>query len=312
MAMYVIGVDGGGTKTLGAIAKEDGVVLAQTEVGSTNHHSNPIETVRGNLDALISNLLHAVGAKPEDVQCICLGMAGVDRPEDKPLIKGIIAEFLPVANCIPVNDAIIALVGGALRPFGIICISGTGSIAFGVNREEQSARAGGWGHILGDEGSGYMVGLRGLRAVCRAHDGRTGSTILREVILNHLSLERPEQLLGWTKQIQASKAEIGALSRLVFDAAEQGDEIAMQILREEAAELSEAVRAVAGKLFPNDSDFQIVVGGGNLRKSKVYFPLFEAAVAKYLPGVKVIRPEREPVEGAVLYALQQLGKPVAK
>src|SRR5438046_3119150 len=102
-----IGVDGGGTKTLGAIAGADGIIVSQTEVGSTNHHSNPIATVRENLGALIANLLRAGDAKPEDVKCICLGMAGVDRPEDKPLIQGIIREFLPSANCVAVNDGLI-------------------------------------------------------------------------------------------------------------------------------------------------------------------------------------------------------------
>lgn len=309
MAQYVIGVDGGGTKTLGAIAQLDGKVLAQYEVGSTNHHSNPLSVVRGNLEELAKKLLEAVGGNASEVECICLGMAGVDRPEDKPLITGMIAEILPAAKCVPVNDAVIGLVGGAGKPFGIVVIGGTGSIAFGMDRNGRRARAGGWGHILGDEGSGYVIGLRGLRAVCRAHDHRTGPTALRDIVLNHLGLERPEQLLGWIKEIQASKAEIGSLSRLVYQAYEQGDEIASQILHEESAELAEAARAVAEELFPDESDYQIVVGGGNLRKSQIYFSLFQEAVSKRLPGVEVIRPKGEPVEGAVIYALESVNKP---
>jgi N-acetylglucosamine kinase-like BadF-type ATPase len=308
MARFVIGVDGGGTKTLGAISGEDGKIFAQTEVGSTNHHSNPIETVRGNLNDLVSSLLKSAGASAEDVACICLGMAGVDRPEDKPLITNMVHEFLPKAEVIPVNDGVIALVGGALKPFGIIVISGTGSIAFGINKQEQRARSGGWGHILGDEGSGYVIGLRGLRAVCRAHDGRAkSSTALRDIVLRHLGIERPEQILGWVKANQGSKAEIGALSRLVFEAHEQGDATATQILKEEAVELAEAARAVAENIFHGESGYQIVVGGGNLRKSQAYFDLFKAAVAERLPGINVIRPRREPVEGAVIYALQNIG-----
>lgn len=124
-----------------------------------------------------------------------------------------------------------------------------------------------------------------------------------------LYLERPEQLLGWIKEIQASKAEIGSLSRLVYQAYEQGDEIASQILHEESTELAEAARAVAEELFPGESDYQIVVGGGNLRKSQIYFSLFQEAVSKRLPGVEVIRPKGEPVEGAVIYALESVNKP---
>jgi N-acetylglucosamine kinase-like BadF-type ATPase len=306
VARHVIGVDGGGTKTLGAIAGEDGKTLSQSEVGSTNHHSNPIEVVRGNLDALIGNLVQAAGVNRADVACICLGMAGVDRPDDKALVKGMIAELLPAAECVPINDGMIALIGGTLKACGIIVISGTGSIAVGMNEAGQRERSGGWGHILGDEGSGYMIGLRGLRAVVRAHDGRTGPTALREIVLGHFGFDRPEQILGWTKQIQGSKAEIGALSRLVFQAHERGDAIATQILREESVELADAARAVATKLFKPGSSYEIVVGGGNLRKCPAYFEMFREALATRLPGVPVILPRREPVDGAVLHALHSL------
>ena len=308
MGQFYIGVDGGGTKTLGAIAKEDGVILAQLEVGSTNHQSNPMEFVRGNLDHLITHLLTEVKAEPDDVACICLGMAGVDRPEDKKLVKALIAEFLPNSECISVNDGVIALVGGANRPVGIIVIAGTGSIAFGFNEAGDHSRGGGWGNVLGDEGSGYALGLRAMRAVMRAHDGRTPPTRLREVVLQHFSLDRPEQLLGWVKEHLTNKSDIAALSRLLFVAVEQGDEIATKIMHEEAEELALAAFAVAGRLFPNRSDFEVVVGGGNLRKSQVYFDAFKKALSLRLPGVGVIRPQREPVEGAVIHAIQQTVK----
>ncbi|MBX7246351.1 MAG: hypothetical protein K1X53_12715 [Candidatus Sumerlaeaceae bacterium] len=310
MRRYVIGVDGGGTKTLGAIAlATDGVVLAQNEVGSTNHHSNPIEFVRGNLEALFNNLLHAVGGKPEDVDMVCLGMAGVDRPEDKPLIRGLVSQFLPSARCEPVNDAIIALMGGALKPLGVIVIAGTGSIAFGVNGAGERARAGGWGNVLGDEGSGYAIGLRGLRAAMRSADGRIAPTALKDIILKHFNFDRVEQILGWVKENQGSKAEIAALSRLVFEAHAAGDALATEILQGEAAELVMAVKAIAGKLFPGNNDFPIVVAGGNLRKSKAYFEMFEAGIGKELPGARVLQPQREPVEGAVLYAIELMKQP---
>ena len=308
MGQYYIGVDGGGTKTLGAIAKEDGVILAQLEVGSTNYQSNPMEFVRGNLEKLITYLLSEVKADPSDVACICLGMAGVDRPEDKKIVKALIAEFLPESECISVNDGVIALVGGANRPVGIIVISGTGSIAFGFNEAGDLARSGGWGNVLGDEGSGYGLGLRALRAVVRAHDGRMPPTKLREVVLGHFGLDRPEQVLPWVKEHMTNKADIAALSRLIFVGVEQGDETAKTIMLEEAEELALAASSVAGRLFPNRSDFDIVVGGGNLRKSQVYFDAFKQAVSARLPGVGVKRPQREPVEGAVLHAIQQTVK----
>lgn len=304
MADYVIGIDGGGTKTLGAIAGNDGKVIAQYEVGSTNPHSNPLDIVRANLKALTENLLRQANARAKDVKAICLGMAGVDRPEDKPMVKNLVNEFLPEADVLPVNDGVIALTGGALRPFGIIVISGTGSIAFGINEKGERVRAGGWGHILGDEGSGYTIALRGLREIMRSHDGRTPATRLQDLVLSQLKLERPDQLLGWIRDINASKAEIAALSRLVHQAATEGDETAARILNEEAEELAEIVEAVSRKLFQAEQrDYEVIVAGGNLRKADGFFGMFTDALAKRLPGIMVSRPRSEPVEGAVILAL---------
>lgn len=304
MADYVIGIDGGGTKTLGAIANTSGDILAQYEVGSTNPHSNSMDVVRENLGKLTSELLSASGAAPDDVKAICLGMAGVDRPEDKPMVQNLVNEFLPSAQVLPVNDGVIALTGGALRPFGIICISGTGSIAFGINENGERIRAGGWGHILGDEGSGYTLALRALRAIMHAHDQRIAPTRLQQLILDHLHLERPEQLLGWIRDINANKAEIAGLSRLVHQAATEGDAVANEILVSEAAELADIVKAVSRRLFPNgETNYEVIVSGGNLRKADQYFNLFREALAAELPGINITRPRKEPVEGAVILAL---------
>lgn len=304
MADYVIGIDGGGTKTLGAIANAEGEILSQFEVGSTNPHSNSLDVVRENLGKLTAKLVADANCTAEDVKAICLGMAGVDRPEDKPMITDLVHEFLPNAEVLPVNDGVIALTGGALRPFGIIVISGTGSISFGINEKGERVRAGGWGHILGDEGSGYTIALRALRAIMRAHDGRIEPTSLQKSILEHLHLERPDQLLGWIRDINANKAEIAALSRLIHQAAANGDPVAVEILESEAEELAEIVEAVSRKLFLNgETNYEIIVAGGNLRKADQYFGMFQKALAKRLPEINIMRPRKEPVEGAVILAL---------
>lgn len=307
MANFVIGIDGGGTKTLGAIAADDGKVIAQYEVGSSNPHSNSLDVVRANLKKLSEQLLADAGARPEDVKAICLGMAGVDRPEDKPMVKNLVNEFLPEADVLPVNDGVIALTGGALRPFGIIVISGTGSISFGINEKGERVRAGGWGHILGDEGSGYTIALRGLRAIMHALDERIPPTQLKGLMLGHLNLERPEQLLGWIRDTQPNKADYAAMSKLVHQAANQGDDAATKILTEEADQLADIATAVSRRLFtPDQKDYEIIVAGGNLRKADQFFKMFTDKLAGRLPGITVTRPRKEPVEGAVILALDLL------
>jgi N-acetylglucosamine kinase-like BadF-type ATPase len=304
---YVIGVDGGGTKTLGVIADEKGDELARTEVGSSNIHSNPKEVVKKNLHQLISELLAKAKAGKEAIGVICLGLAGAGREKEREMIRAMVAEALPQTKIFPVTDALIALIGGTLKPFGIIVIAGTGSIALGINKEGKEGRAGGWGHILGDEGSGYMISLKALRAVCRAHDGRAKGTKLKGLILRHLNLEKPEDLIMWTRDVQADKATIGALSPLVVQAFNDGDEVAKQILEEESAELALAANAVLTKLFSlADKDVEIVVGGGNLRKSSEYFGMFQAKMRACAQSVPVIQPKDEPVVGAKIYALSKL------
>jgi N-acetylglucosamine kinase len=237
-------------------------------------------------------------------------MAGVDRPEDHKLISGLVQEILPTSSILLDNDGVIALKGGSSTGTGIIVISGTGSIALGMNEHGDRARAGGWGNVLGDEGSGYSIALKGLRSVCRAHDGREPATELTNLITAHLDIPDAIGILGWIKKNNAAKDQIAALSRLVFEAAARGDARANQILAEEAAELALAAKAVASRIFAHaDSEsYEIVVAGGNLRHSQVFFDLFRNAVHRYLPNVAVVQPRQEPVMGAVLMALQDVTK----
>lgn len=304
---YVIGVDGGGTKTVGLLADETGGVLANAKAGASNAHAMPLNVVKKNLSSLISQLTSAAGIEPHQVAGICLGLAGIDRPADKVLISNIVAEFLPSAKILAMNDSVIALMGGCLKPYGIIVIAGTGSIAYGINKQEDDVRAGGWGHILGDEGSGYAIGLKSLRAICRAYDGRGPETNLKELILKALTLNMPEDLIGWVKEIDGDKATIGGLAPLVFQAFEQGDKVAKEILDEESYELALTADAVRRKLFaPDDRSFEIVVGGSSLRKSQSYLDLFRSQIGKLVPGVNVLLPKEEPVVGAKMHILNNL------
>jgi N-acetylglucosamine kinase-like BadF-type ATPase len=312
MTHYYIGVDGGGTKTSGVLADDKGEILARAETGSSNHYSNPIEVVKGNLSELFTRLFDQVQGSRDRLGAVGLGMAGVDRPADHELISGILKDLLPGVPFRLDNDGVIALKGGSSTGVGIIVISGTGSIALGLNGAGDRARAGGWGNVLGDEGSGYSIALKGLRAVCRAHDGRISATKLSALIYQHLGVDDATGVLGWIKQVQAAKDQIAALSRQVFEAAEEGDACALEILKEEAEELGLAVEAVAKKLFPKDRGeaYDVVVAGGNLRHSARFFGLFQSAVSQSLlgstqarlPGVPVVQPAKEPVEGALVLA----------
>ena len=119
---------------------------------------------------------------------ICLGIAGVDRPDDSVIVAGIMRRIGAHARTLVVNDALVALEAGAPGAPGVVIISGTGSIAYGRNANNEGARAGGWGHVLGDEGSGYWIGRAALRAVLREADRRGPRTALTPLLLQHFGV----------------------------------------------------------------------------------------------------------------------------
>ena len=171
--MHSIGIDGGGTKTVGILTVATGERIVRTEAGPSNYHVvSAKEKTQEVLATVIANLFEQAKLPPTSNTAFCLGMAGLGRAEDRGVI-GRICDALGVRkNRILTHDAHIALVGGIGKPEGVIIISGTGSIVYGINAHGEETRAGGWGYLLGDEGSGYDIALKGLQAVARAADGR--------------------------------------------------------------------------------------------------------------------------------------------
>ena len=167
--IHVLGIDAGGTKTVCHLADESGTLIAEARGPGANLQA------AGELQ--VEKVLHdvmaeAVGSRDVVPAAICLGIAGVDRPEDSVIVAGIMRRIGAHARTLVVNDALVALEAGAPGRPGVVIISGTGSIAYGRNANNEGARAGGWGHVLGDEGSGYWIGRAALRAVLRESDRR--------------------------------------------------------------------------------------------------------------------------------------------
>src|SRR5687768_13904843 len=153
--IHVLGIDAGGTKTVCQLADENGEVLAEARRGGAN-----LQAV-GELE--VEKVLHevmeeALGDSEIRPSAICLGIAGVDRQDDARVVREIMKRIGYKARVLVVNDALVALEAGAPDRPGVVVIAGTGSIAYGRNSQGQAARAGGWGYMLGDEGSGYWIG----------------------------------------------------------------------------------------------------------------------------------------------------------
>jgi N-acetylglucosamine kinase len=315
----VIGVDGGGSKTACRVAATDGTLLAEGAAGPSNY-----QTVghAGALASLATSIEAAAGdaGRPLHVAGLCLALAGVDRPADLAALRRVAEALLErplpgvtwgmgVDQVVIVNDATAALVGGTGHPFGVVCVAGTGSIAFGVNRAGERARAGGWGHLLGDEGSGYAIGLEALRAVCRAGDGRGPRTALTDLVLERCGLREPSGLIGlayggW------GPADVAGLAPCVGAASDVGDAVAHGILDRAGAELALAAHSVAtrlGFLDPGAGPFQVVTSGGLWEGLPRLRSRFGAALREGAPAAQVMAPRETPAAGAVRLALQAAG-----
>lgn len=298
--MHSIGIDGGGTKTVGILTAATGERIARTEAGPSNYHVVGEEKTQEVLATVIANLFEQAGLPPTSDTAFCLGMAGLGRAEDRGVI-GRICDALGVRkNRILTHDAHIALVGGIGKPEGVIIISGTGSIVYGINAHGEEARAGGWGYLLGDEGSGYDIALKGLQAVARAADGRTEPTALTALVLEKLGLDTPGELIRWTHA--ASRDVIAQLAEVIFRAAERGDRSARQIVTTAADELACAASVVLKRLAFTEPP-HIVLSGGNL----VHQPLFVEELRSRLTA-PVMLPKHEPAVGAMLLAREKLGR----
>jgi N-acetylglucosamine kinase-like BadF-type ATPase len=247
----------------------------------------------------------AIGDRLIVPTAICLGIAGVDRPDDSAIVRAIMKRIGYKARVLVVNDALVALEAGAPRQPGVVVISGTGSICYGRNAAGEAARSGGWGYVLGDEGSGYWIGRAALRAVLRQADRRGPATALTPMLLEHFGVEQPQGLIHEVYHTNLKPAAIGALARSVQSAFAVGDEAAIGILRGAANELESSALSVARRLGMVGQPFTFILAGGIFRA----VPWLQEELQRRLPvaapraGVRLL--DVEPAAGAVALALEE-------
>ncbi|MBW4625746.1 MAG: N-acetylglucosamine kinase [Brasilonema octagenarum HA4186-MV1] len=319
---YVLGIDGGGSKTVCLLIDDKGKVLGRGEAGASNYQSIGTEATLQSIKSAIYTAVVEAQKLIDNIkiEAICIGLAGVGRPEDIEVVKGIVQELqnsslLPItwelsaSNIIICHDALIALVGGVGYPVGIVVAAGTGSIVFGRNHNGQTKRVGGWGYLLGDEGSAYQIAVGGMQAALKAYDGREMSTSLVEAFKQSLELATIEDLIEVIYRRGWGVKEIAALAPIVDNVAAYGDEVAQKIIDDAAKELIKATSTVIEALFSNNERFEVVTTGSVWQGKSRIHDKFTASVLTMFPSAKVIFPRHEPALGAGLLALQSLTLP---
>jgi N-acetylglucosamine kinase-like BadF-type ATPase len=300
--MYVLGIDAGGTKTVGYLADAEGRIVGEGRGGGANLQAH------GELE--VEKVLHGVieaayGDRSIQPAAVCLGVAGVDRAEDDRIVRGIMRRLGFRSHTLVVNDAFVALVAGVKDDPGIVLIAGTGSIAYGVSGAGLAARAGGWGYVLGDEGSGYWIGREALAAVVREADGRGPRTRLTPMVLGHFKLPQAPGLVREVYDKGLRKQAIAALGPIVEAARAEGDVVASEILHTASAELTRAAASVIERLHMRGDAFRAVVSGGMFHVIPWLVTDVTRRLAEVAPRAEVTRLDVEPAIGAVYLAMKE-------
>jgi glucosamine kinase len=299
---YLIGIDGGGTKTDCAIADLSGKIINEISGKPSNFLVIGVEEAVENLFALIEENLFALEGDFADVKQIVIGVAGAGREEDAKLLEKSFKDYadqerIHFKGVKVLSDAHIALEGAFPNLAGCILIAGTGSILFGKDEKGTIHRVGGFGRLIGDEGSGYSIGRKALNAVSKASDGRGEETMISELLDAKMKSGSSASIIN---KVYNEKLDVASVAKIVIEAAEEGDPIAEDILDEEADELVLHIRSLINKLQTNN--LNVAFSGSLIDNKNFYSDLLKNKIKSTLPNVKVVKPANPPVSGAILFA----------
>lgn len=295
--MFFLGIDGGGTKTRCALGDESST-LATSMTGGSNVVRLGEAQARGAIHAAVRQACDVAKVSPEQITRICIGAAGAGRPEIDARLHAILAE-LTHATVEVVGDMVIALEAAFGTAPGVIAISGTGSIVWGRNSKGHTARAGGWGFAISDEGSGHWIGRRAVAAILHAHD-EDQSTLLTNLVLRDWNLGSLDDLVQKANALPAP--DFPRLFPLVLRASEQNDPAACALLSEAATHLSNLAAAVICRLTPNAPYVPVATTGSVFRQSNDIRKVFYNSLREAFPGIEIQPNPAVPVEGALARA----------
>jgi N-acetylglucosamine kinase-like BadF-type ATPase len=293
VAIY-LGIDGGGTKTTSVVADETSV-LGSVTTGGSNITRHGDARVREALHSAVKTACAAAKVEPFQIESACIGLSGAGRPEVRDAVAGMMREVLR-GQITVVSDLETTLQAAFGNGPGVITIAGTGSIAYGRDARGQTARAGGWGLAISDEGSGQWIGRTAVSAVLGAKDAGDDPPLL-STILNLWMLTSLDELV---RRANASPPpDFSSLFRVVLAAAEAGDPLAKHVLHQAASELAAIARNVIRRLFAERASVPVAMSGGVFRQSELVRQVFYNKLAGEFPQASVHPTVVEPVRGAL-------------
>jgi glucosamine kinase len=300
VAIY-LGIDGGGSKTSCLIGDETSVLGAGTG-GPSNVVRVGEAQARDSLATAVHQALAVANLEPSAIHSVCVGLAGAARPDISEWVRRIISELVP-GDIDPdriqvVGDTVIALEAAFGDEPGVIVIAGTGSIAYGRNREGQTARVGGWGFAISDEGSGHWIGRTAVAAAIGAWNENPAQNVpLIDILLKVWHLETIEQLVPAANA--TPPPDFAALFPSVLSLADSGDRVAHDVLTQAGSQLANLAGTLFRRLFPNSEAVPVAMSGGVFASSALVRQVFYNCLCSEHPGAALNPSVIEPVRGAL-------------
>lgn len=309
--MYYLGIDGGGTKTAFEIIDEAGNILAKVKAGTCNYiqvgKDRFGEVIRDGVGRICKQLNIAVS----DIGGSCVGIPSFGEiSADTTDLIHIVESILQTEHVQCVNDVVVAWAGSLACNPGVNLLAGTGSMAYGRDRNNHETRVGGWGFFCGDEGSAYWLGKKLIELFTKQADGRMEKSRSYDIVRKEFQIENDSELISVIyNKLKFRREEIAGLQLLLNRATVEGDRYGRAIYRQAAYELSLQVLAAIRKLnFADDEDIAVSYSGGVFKAGALILEPLKEYLGKCPYRIDLKKPLLSPVTGAALFARNSFGK----
>lgn len=309
----LLAVDGGQTATKALVAGLDGTVLGAGVGGPSDHFhiEGGVEKNRVAIHGAIAAALDTAGATPDRVAAIGLGLTGAPaRGDQTPIVQEIVREVLDPREIVVTPDYVTNLAGASGGEPGVVLIAGGGAIGYGITEDGREAIAGGYGFLLGDEGSAFNIGLRAIAAAARGDDMRAEPTALQTIVADHFEISSLRQITRVVYRAGFSRERISLLAPKVAQAARDGDPPAIRVMSAAGEELALTALGVIRQLFAPGSEVDVYLTGGVFAAGEHLLDPFRAALRAGWPAAEAREPRFPPAVGGLILAAKSLGQPI--
>jgi N-acetylglucosamine kinase len=303
----ILAIDGGGSRTRCLAIDRSGETVGDCVSGPSNHLLIDRKTVKQSLADGIEQSLARGGVNRADVVCLSAGLAGVDFDGAGAAEMERLLREMGFENLVINGDMVIAQAGALGLKAGVVALAGTGSAILGLGTNGERVKVGGWGPIYGDEGSAYRIAQMALRAAASAYDSRGPKTVLTNALPRALGLDDFRETVSRVYVDGMEPREIAALSRVVYEIAEAGDEVARNVFFQAGDELAESVEAAIRQLGMNQVEVPVSYQGSVLESCLLLRERFVETLKRKVPKCNVLPPRFEPVVGAYLLGRTAVG-----